>query len=212
MIRSSRVCLATAALCAILSRGSAATTVDLDSGITGTTLPGQSFNETRGADILILAPEDLRLTSMTLRSFNVGGASSAVLAARVYDTASGLWIAGAATTVGSGANQTATIPITATLRYLRTYRGCFFLGVDGFAGSGPLFLPSSLPYTDPLGLIRVTGLWSGLNDAFPTNANIGVPLISLNVSPQCGYLAFGSFGTTTSLGINGTRAIELIND
>jgi len=165
----------------------AATTVDLTSGTTGalTGVP-QSFNETRGVDVTVLAASDQLLRSMTLDGLFISTAS-ATIGARVYDSNTMTLIASADTTVSSGSNLSVTIPIPATLAAGSDYRLSFFVDAGGFGGSGTMFDPDpsglgGFPYTDATGTLDINQAYSIASDSFPTNANIFVPLITLHVS------------------------------
>ena len=154
--------------------------VDLTSGTTGTLNLNQSFNETRAAEITVLSPSNLSVSSMTLNEFNLTIAGT--VGARIYNE-SGLLLASADTAVGVGSDQSITIPISATLVSGQSYRAGFFIsaGIDG--GSGDMFAPATFPYTETNGLFEITGAFSLPSDAFPANTNIFIPtMMGLNVS------------------------------
>jgi len=188
MVNASRVLAAAVVPIALGSFDAQAVTVDLTAGAAGTTFSNQSFNETRAADVKVLSPLDLSVANTTLREFNVGPGASGTLGARIYDSVSGTLLSSGSAPVAAGANQSLTVPVTATLATGHTYRVGFFLDVGGSAGSGdfidvnPPGLPIT-PYTENTGLLQITGTFQQLTDSFPTNQNFGLPFISLDVTP-----------------------------
>jgi hypothetical protein len=159
--------------------------VDLTAGPSGSTTPvPQSFNETRGVDMRLEGPDDLYLDRMTLNGLYIS-TPTATVGARVYGSGAQL-LASANVGVTSGANQSVTVPITAYLAAGSTYRVCFFVNAGGSGGSGRMFDPDppsvgGFPYVEGTGTIRVLAAYSTAADAFPTNANIFVPLMTLCV-------------------------------
>jgi hypothetical protein len=159
--------------------------LDLTSGTTGTLTPvPQSFNETRGVDVTVLGT-DLAVTAMTLRGLYISTASATV-GPRIYDSSTHALIAGADVTVSSGSNLTVTVPILAPMATGHTYRVCFFVNAGGIGGSGRMFDPTppgtgGFPYVEGSGTLQVLSAYSLSADAFPTNVNFFVPLISLQV-------------------------------
>src|SRR5437762_2630236 len=97
-----RLCIVVPAILTLfaVARFAAGATVDLTSGAPGTTLPGQSFNETRGADVTILGSTDPSLLAITARSINLPAPGT--LGARIYDTSSQALLASADAAVASG--------------------------------------------------------------------------------------------------------------
>jgi len=219
MRRSAAVCGFTIVLVSLLAAPSRAVTVDLTSGTTGT-LSGvpQSFNETRGVDVTVLAGVNQNVQSMTLKGLYISTASGA-LGARIYNSGNASLIATANTTVFSGSNQTVTIPISATLASGASYRVSFFVSAGGFGGSGIMFDPNppslgGFPYTESTGTLTINQAYSTSSDAFPANANIFVPLISLAVQPCISTTADLTSGTTGNLtavaqSFNETRGVDV---
>jgi hypothetical protein len=161
-----------------------AITIDLTSGTTGTTFFNQSFNETRGVDVTVLGSSDLLLTSMTLDEFNIS-IGSATVGARVYQSSTGLLLDSSDVAVGSGNDQSATLPISTLLLVGQTYRVAFFITNQG-SGDGFDASPAGLsitPYVDDTGSLRITQAFAIGADAFPTNLNAFVPFISLEARP-----------------------------
>jgi hypothetical protein len=163
-----------------------ALTIDLTSGTTGTDTPvPQSFNETRGVDVTIQGPGNLMLTSMTLRGLEID-LSSGSLGARVYDSSTQALLASADVSVPVGSGETVTIPISATLVAGHSYRLSFFVSDGGNGGSGTMFDPApagvgGFPYTESTGRMVINQAYEAVSDAFPSNVNIFVPLMTLDV-------------------------------
>ena len=179
--------LASLAIVLAVAQTSLAVTVDMTSGTAGTAHPGQSFNETRGVTATLLGSVDLNLLSMRLDEFTIGLAPGGTVGARVYaDT--GTLIASADRQVAQGADQSITIPISATLTAGSTYRFAFFIsnGIDG--GSGAMFDPDpqgafGFSYVDSSGLFRFADVRADPGDIFPTTPNIFVPRMFLEAQP-----------------------------
>lgn len=158
--------------------------IDLTSGTTGTMFFNQSFNETRGVNVTVLG-SDLQVTSMTLAEFNIA-APPATVGARVYSNTGSL-LASADQSVGSGFNQSVTIPISALLQQGSTYRLAFFIEAANFGGSGDFFDPDPpgvtvTPYVDDTGSVQITQAFAFPADVFPTNLNFFVPLITVTLA------------------------------
>ena len=77
--------------------------INLDSGASGGTIGGQSFNETRADDVTIVASSSQNVSAMTLSGLNIGGFGN-FLGARIYQTSNGALLASASATVASGTN------------------------------------------------------------------------------------------------------------
>jgi hypothetical protein len=189
MFNASQVVAAVVVSTALASLDTYAITVDFNAGANGTLLSNQSFNETRAADVTVLSPLDLNVASMTLRQFNVvpGAGAGGTLGARIYDSNAQTLLASSNAPVGTGFDQSLTVPIAATLVAGHTYRVGFFLDVGGLAGSGDLtdVNPAGLgftPYTENTGLLQIAGTFQLVTDSFPANTNSGLPFISLEVT------------------------------
>jgi hypothetical protein len=195
--------IASTALIVAASAGSAgAVSVDLTSGTSGTLVLGQSFNETRGVDVTVQGSEAQVLTSMTLRGLNIGTPTGTV-GARVYQSGTGLLLASGSTAVTSGTNQTVTVPISAVLAAGGTYRLSFFVSAGFSGGSGTMFDPSpagtgGFPYTESTGTLVIVQAYSIGFDAYPTNQNIFVPLISAELTRATAVMPT-SWGSLKSL-------------
>jgi hypothetical protein len=159
-----------AAVFALGAQVASATIISLDSGGSGSFLAGQSYNETRAADVTVLSPLNLAVTSMTLSGINGSGTAKAV----IYDSNTQALLASAQGTLTGG---TITLSISATLVSGDEYR----IGFYGLLGSGTEFVPS-FPYTESSGLLRINNSWSIATDSFPVNSNLDVPEISLQVT------------------------------
>ena len=163
------------------------TSADLTPTSVGTLTPGQSFNETRAADVTVLSngPETVR--SLTLRGLSIGGATSAQVGARIYNL-SGTLLASANATITASA--TVTIPISATLAPGNTYRIGFYVQTNptGTGNAAVLAVTgatlTSFPaYTDPTGRFKVVAAWDSSGDVFPTNSDIFLPQMTVAVIP-----------------------------
>jgi hypothetical protein len=148
-----------------------ATTIFLDSGVSGSTTINQSYNENRGVDVTVLSPQDLLVTSMTLSG--IGGTGTAE--AEIYNSNTQALIASASGTLTGG---TITLSISAILQTGSEYR----IAYGGNLRSGNGFLPSTFPYTETSGLLRINGSWDGSVGSFPNTPNFEVPEISLNAT------------------------------
>ncbi len=165
----------------------AATTVNLTPTSAGTLMDGQSFNETRAADVKVLAAGPLTVSSMTLSGLNIdSSATSALAGARIYDSSSGALVASGNATVNAGSQQTITIPITATLASGSTYRIGFYVETTpSGGGSGTVFVVTSFPYPEPTGRFQIVAAWdsSPAGDTFPTTTNTALPQMTITVAP-----------------------------
>jgi hypothetical protein len=161
--------------------------VVLTSGTSGS-LTGfpQSYNENRGVDVTVLSGLDLAITSMTLYDLGIGGATSAYVGARIYNSGDGSLLASGEVTVFRGGRVT--VPISATLLSSGNYRVTIYVATDPKSkGSATLFDPDppglgGFPYTEATGLLRINNAWDIATDSFPTNWNIYVPQITLEAT------------------------------
>src|SRR5262245_21277513 len=95
--------------------------IDLTSGTAGsfTGVP-QSFNETRGVDVTVLPGPAVTVAAMRLDALFGGGAISAFVGARIYDSTSQALLASGDVTITSG--NSATVPISMILVPGSSYR------------------------------------------------------------------------------------------
>jgi len=157
-----------------------ATSVDLTSGVGGIFTPGQSYNETRAADVTVLSALNLDVSFMTLSGIDGSGLATAV----IYDANSQALIASAQGNLTGG---TITLPISATLLSGHEYR----IGFSGNLGDGTDFIPVVLPYTESSGLFQINGCWDGEVGGFPSIPNLSEPLVTMVVTavPEPGTIA-----------------------
>jgi hypothetical protein len=107
----------------------------------------------------------------------------------LYDGDSGALISAANQSVGSGFDQSITIPLSATLVSSETYRVGFFIVTDPIgqrSGDGLDADPVGLsinPYIEPTGSLRITQAYQIASDNFPTIENAFVPLITVEANP-----------------------------
>jgi len=158
---------------ALSSRFAFGTTIDLTSGTSGSlTGVAQSYNETRGVDVTVLSSSDLHVTSMTLDGLQGGGAISAFVGARIYNSSSSLLIASAGVTISSSGSVV--VPISATLVAGGNYRVAFYVQTTPLSlASAYVFDPAPLglggfPYTETTGLLRINSPHQIATDSFPS--------------------------------------------
>jgi hypothetical protein len=149
---------------------------------------GQSYNETRGAEVVVLSAGNITIQSITLGGFfcgNNGGTDSAYLGARIYNSTTAALLASANDSVFNIYNTNVTIPISYTLISGNTYRiAVYAWGPHPPTGnSGLMYHPATLPYTEPTGMLRINHGYESLNDTMPLNNNIYIPLLTLNTIP-----------------------------
>lgn len=175
----SGICVAAAILTLGADRAFAVT-IGLTSGVGGSLMSGQSYNETRTTDVTVLSGTDLLVESMTLDGFDMGGATSALLGGRIYDDATSQLIASGNVTIYS--DELVTVPISATLASGGDYRVGFYAATNPpNYGNANVFLPSVFPYTELTGLLQINEAYDIPADSFPTIWNEALPLVSLQV-------------------------------
>ena len=182
------LCSVTPALALTANLASAQTTISVTSGASGSPALGQSYNETRAVDVTVLSPVDLLVQSMTLTGFTAH--PSATIGARIYDTTTQALIASTTTTTSSGGPVT--LPISAILDTGDEYR----IGFYAVVGTANFFDPSSFPYTESSGLLRINGAYDAGSDSFPSLTNLSDPLVTLQVVavPEPGSLILLGIG------------------
>jgi hypothetical protein len=155
--------------------------IDLTAGPSMTKSLNQSFNETRAVDVKVVAEADLQVQFMTLREFNIV-AGTGTVGARIYKSDTGAMIASADQSgILAGSDQSVTIPISAILVSGETYRVGFYINTDPSGqGSGNFFAPVS-PYTEQTNFLEIKQTYSIIADAFPTDTNIFLPMITITV-------------------------------
>jgi len=147
----------------------------------------QSYNENRGAEVVVLSPVNIPVQSITLNGFycgSNGGTDSAYLGARIYNSSTAAQLAWANDSVYYIHGTSVTIPISYTLVSGKTYRiSVYAWGPHAPTGnSGLMYHPANLPYTEPSGMLQIMHGYDGYNDTMPTQNNIYVPLITLNLA------------------------------
>jgi hypothetical protein len=148
----------------------------------------QSYNENRGAEIVVLSSTNITVQSITLSGFycgNNGGTDSAYLGARIYNATTTALLASANDSVHNIFNSNVTIPISYTLISGNMYRvSVYAWGPHPPTGnSGLMYHPATLPYTEPTGMFQINHGYDGYGDTMPNTNNIYVPLITLNTIP-----------------------------
>jgi hypothetical protein len=167
---------------AALAADAFAGSIHLTSGPAGTFMPGQSYNETRAVDVKVLSASAISVNAMRLDALSIGGATSATVGARVYDSTSAL-IASADVVVTSGGSVT--IPIAVTLASGSEHRIGFYVETNPlFQASATVFDPDppsigGFPYVESTGKLRIEAAWSVGSDSYPINMNTAVPEITL---------------------------------
>ena len=160
------------------------TNVNVTPATAGTFVQGQSFNETRLAEVLVEGTGPVNVSSMTLAGLNA--ASPALVGARIYDANWGVVATADNGNVAAGTNQTITIPIVATLTAGATYRVGFFVQTStGNGGSGTFLQPSSGAAYEgsPTGWLQIQRAWSFPTDS-PANqvVNSFVPQVTISMA------------------------------
>lgn len=186
-----RLCLAACLLAFSTRLASSATTVILDSGVSGSTAFAQSYNENRGVDVTVLSPQNLLVSSMTLSG--IGGTGTAE--AEIYDSNTQTLLASASGTLTGGT-------ITLSISYVLVSGGDYVLAYGGNLNDGNGFLPNTSPYTESSGLLQINSGLDGSIGFFPYTPNSEVPEISLNVTtvvPEPSTLSLLALGATTFL-------------
>ncbi len=156
--------------------------IDLTSGGAGvvTGVP-QSYNETRGVDVTVLA-SPVNITSMTLHRFCSGGANdSGFVGARIYNSATQALLFSHDTVVHPMYDDSVAIPVSYTLSAGQSYRisfSCYGYGNNNNSGSGFMYQPT-FPYNDSGNLLQINSAHAGTVNTFPNNVNIFVPFITL---------------------------------
>ena len=168
----------------VYERLSAGTAIDsnLISGAMGTSMPGQSYNETRALDITVLSTSDLSVERMVLDGYTLYGNGSALVGARIYDN-----LTQALVSTSQDINLSApsigvpiSIPVSATLVSGRSYRvGFYVLGNPQSPSSADVFLPASFPYTESTGLFLINSTHSVGADEFPQLPNQAAPRVTI---------------------------------
>ena len=146
----------------------------------GSFVQGQSYSETRVAEIAVQGNGPIGVSSMTLKGVNLN--SPGVVGARIYNVNWQL-VASADANVGAGANQTVTVPIAANLDAGGTYR----VGFSVSAGSGTFLQPTGWTLNSTPSYMSTSGGWFQITRAWdfgaaPTNPspNVFVPQVTIN--------------------------------
>ncbi|MEQ1803486.1 MAG: thrombospondin type 3 repeat-containing protein [Gammaproteobacteria bacterium] len=187
----------------VLTCGSAdAVSVNLTSGASGTNFGNQSFSgETRAANVTVLGPSNLVVSSMTLNLVDIQ-AGTATIGARIYNATTQALVASADVMPAVANNQSVTIPISATLIAGQSYRLGFFVGA-GAGNSADMFDPIPASYTEANGLLQITGAHSAGGDVFPNLSNIFIPLnmgLEVYAANAMPYNLVGSYQRLLSTG------------
>jgi hypothetical protein len=148
----------------------------------------QSYNENRGAEIVVLSAANITVQSITLSGFfcgSNGGTDSAYLGARIYNSTTTALLASANDSVHNIFNTNVTIPISYTLISGNTYRiSVYAWGPHPPTGnSGLMYHPATLPYVEPTGALQINHGYDGYGDTMPNFNNIYIPLMTLNTIP-----------------------------
>lgn len=148
---------------------------DVMTGTRGVLNPGQSFNETRAVDVTVLGAANRAIESITLKGLNQP-ASSALVGARVYDSATQALLASGDTIIGPSTGMPVSVPISAKLVGGHGYRVGFFVETNpSQPASATLFFPAAFPYVETAQVFRINSAHAGAGDAFPTGPNVAAP-------------------------------------
>jgi hypothetical protein len=143
-------------------------------------LPSQSFNETRGINITPLV--DFQIDSITLDGFSLIDSEPAPGGWRIYDSNSATLLASVDTIL---IEQTSYLTLNFIFTQGNNLPHIFFCGR---ARQFWTFAISPAPFGNFIPfvvneLIQVNGAFSTIEDAFPNNDNLALPLISLTGEP-----------------------------
>jgi hypothetical protein len=186
------------------------TCFSLSADAPGPLVPSQSFNETRGVDVTVLAAADLAVSSIKLEGLDLGGATSALVGARIYNSTSQALVGTGQVTVTAGGSVA--VPLSANLEAGGNYRVAFYVATTPASLASGTFVSNSggFPYTEATGLFRINSAHSTAPDAFPGSANIFVPQICLHVRPACFSLSADAPGPLVpSQSFNETRGVDM---
>ena len=169
----------------LIGRFDASAQINLASGTTGTTTGvAQSFNETRGVDVTVVAHADISLISMTLNGFfcGQGGTATAYVGARIYDINTAQLLASGMDTVSNVYGGSVTVQIPFVLLANASYRLCFFCGGPNppTTNAATEFIPQAFPYFESTNSLQISHAYAYPADTMPSNYNIMVPLITLH--------------------------------
>jgi hypothetical protein len=164
--------------------------INITTGGTGsfTSVP-QSYNETRGADVLVLpSPQNLYVVAMGLKGFisiNNQNSGYAFIDARIYNSATKALVAVSRvdTVLNSAGAKTLAVPISCVLVPGNTYRVCFSCSGPNppTDNSATLFQPDSFPYTDTTGALQILNGYDGAIDSMPMFSCMDVPQIIIKL-------------------------------
>lgn len=168
------------------------TAVNLTPATAGSFVQGQSFNETRLAEVLVEGVGNVTISSMTLSGLNAG--NQTLVGARIYDSN---WtiVATADSNTEPGPGQTISVPISAVLAAGGTYRIGFFIQTNPAGGaSGDFLQPTGWSFSpaagwttpaydaSPSGWLQIQRAWSFASDSpatTPPNQNLAVPQVTV---------------------------------
>lgn len=158
--------------------------IDFAAGGSGpTTMPSQSYNETRCADVTVLS-SSIHVTSATLKRF-AAPSPKALVGLRVYSSVTKALLYKKDTIVSSMHDGAVTIPASFVLDKGVSYRIGFYCHdhPDTTWSCSGYFLLPTLPYVESSNHLRINDIYQSNDDAFPENTNLYIPFISLDYDP-----------------------------
>ncbi len=165
----------------LLFTSAEAQVIDDTSGGNGTlTGVGQSYNESRAMDVTVLSAVPVHITSMTIKYLNSGADNTVMLGTRVFNTSNMASVFSHDTTLSmSMINATIIVPVSYTLLPGESYRIGFFCGGPNQDNSAGMYHPT-FPYNESHNLLQINAGKEAINDVYPNNMNIYIPVMNLN--------------------------------
>jgi hypothetical protein len=153
--------------------------IDIASAGGGSPQPGQSFNETRGADVTVL--QAFTANKITLHHFNTGN-DSGFVGLRIYETATNTLLYSEDKNIAAGNDLSIPFNTNFLFQQGKQLRVCFYAYGNGnqhSSGSHTGYKPT-FPYTESESLLKVNQGYSVGADSFPINFNQLTPYFTID--------------------------------